>query len=226
MKQDERHHTSDDIFVGIDLATRQHQVVVLDAQGCRLTSFKVPHSRAGLRELVERCTSRRVRREGRVHFAFEATGHVWEAVGAFLAQHALRYHVVNPLATFRVREARQMGRDKRDLTDAEQIAQLLRTGVVTQCQLLPANYMQLRRAWGEYHRLRRERARLKTLLVHQLYGVFPELVGEVAHGHGSGMPRGVEGGLASSTNCRPDEARFYTSRAGAPARTADVALQD
>ena len=30
MKQDERHHTSDDIFVGIDLATRQHQVVVLD----------------------------------------------------------------------------------------------------------------------------------------------------------------------------------------------------
>ena len=45
MKQDERHHTSDDIFVGIDLATRQHQVVVLDAQGCRLTSFKVPHSR-------------------------------------------------------------------------------------------------------------------------------------------------------------------------------------
>ena len=179
MKQDERHHPSDDFFVGIDLATRQHQVVVLDAQGCRLTSFKVPHSRQGLHELVERCTSPRVRRgRGEVHFAFEATGHVWEAVGAFFEQHALRYHVVNPLATFRVREARQMGRDKRDLTDAEQITQLLRTGVVTQCQLLPANYMQLRLAWGEYPRLRRERARLKTLLVHQLYGVFPELVGE------------------------------------------------
>ena len=117
-------------------------------------------------------------RDAQVHFAFEATGHVWEAVGAFFEQHALRYHVVNPLATFRVREARQMGRDKRALTNAEQIAQRLRTGVVTQCQLLPANYMQLRRAWGEYHRLRRERARLKTLLVHQLYGVFPELVGE------------------------------------------------
>ena len=29
--KDERHHTSDDFFVGIDLATRQHQVVVLDA---------------------------------------------------------------------------------------------------------------------------------------------------------------------------------------------------
>ena len=178
MKQDERHHTSDDIFVGIDRATRQHQVVVLDARGQRLTSFKVPHSRAGLHELVERCTSRRARREhGQVHFAFEATGHVWEAVGAFLEQHALRYHVVNPIATFRVREARQMGRDKRDLMDAEQIAQLLRPGVVTQCQLLPATHMQLRRGWGEYHRLRRARATLKTRLVHQLYGVFPELIG-------------------------------------------------
>ena len=226
MKQDERHHTSDDIFVGIDLATRQHQVVVLDAQGCRLTSFKVPHSRARLRELVERCTSRRVRREGRVHFAFEATGHVWEAVGAFRAQHALRYHVVNPLATFRVREARQMGRDKRDLTDAEQIAQLLRTGVVTQCQLLPANYMQLRRAWGG---IPSPSPRARTTQDPAGASALRRLPGtgrRVAHGHGSGMPRGVEGGLASSTNCRPDEARFYTSRAGAPARTADVALQD
>ena len=132
MRQDERHHTLDDIFVGIDLATRQHQVVVLDGQGHRLTSFKVPHSREGLRELVERCSARRVGRgRGTVHFAFEATGHVWEAVGAFFEQRALLYHVVNPLTTFRVREARQMGRDKRDLTDAEQIAQLLRTGVVT-----------------------------------------------------------------------------------------------
>ena len=110
MRQDERHHTSDDIFVGIDLATRQHQVVVVDAQGQRLTSFKVPHFREGLHELVERCTSRRVCRDrGRVRFAFEATGHVWEAVGAFFEQQGLRYQVVNPLATFRVREARQMG---------------------------------------------------------------------------------------------------------------------
>ena len=77
--------------MGIDLATRQHQVVVLDGQGHRLTSFKVSHSREGLRELVERCSARRVGRgRGTVHFAFEATGHVWEAVGAFFEQRALR----------------------------------------------------------------------------------------------------------------------------------------
>ena len=227
MRQDERHHTLDDIFVGIDLATRQHQVVVLDGQGHRLTSFKVPHSREGLRELVERCSARRVGRgRGTVHFAFEATGHVWEAVGAFFEQRALRYHVVNPLATFRVREARQMGRDKRDLTDAEQIAQLLRTGVVTKCQLLPARYMQLRRAWGEYQRLRCERARLKTLLVHQLYGVFPEIVGEWKTVTAPGCLAVLRAGLPPQEHRDADEAGLHPSRARAPAGTADVALQD
>jgi transposase len=179
MRQDEGHPTSDDIFIGIDLATKQHQVVILDSQGRRLTSFKVSHTREGLGELVQRCTSPLLLPgRGRAVIAFEATGHVWEAVAAFLEEQHLEYQIVNPLATFRTREARQMSRDKRDLTDAEQIAHLLRTGIVTQCQLLPDNYMQLRRAWGEYHRIRKERARLQTLLTHQLYGAFPEIVGE------------------------------------------------
>jgi hypothetical protein len=84
--------------------------------------------------------------------------------------------VVNPLATFRVREARQLSREKTDLTDAEQIAQLCRTGLVTRTQLEPRPYLALRRAWGEYVRLREERARLKVLVAHQLYGLFPEFL--------------------------------------------------
>jgi transposase len=94
-----------------------------------------------------------------------------------LTEEGLPYVLVNPLATFRVREARQMGRDKRDVTDAEQIAHLLRTGLVTQTQLEAGPYLAVRRAWAAYSRLRAERARLKTLVSHQVYGVFPELVG-------------------------------------------------
>jgi transposase len=95
--------------------------------------------------------------------------------------------IVNPLATFRVREARQMGRDKRDVTDAEQVADLLRTGMVTQGRLHEQRYVALRRAWGEYARLRDERARLKTLVKHQLFGAFPELISVWKDGFAPGM---------------------------------------
>src|SRR5262249_9539738 len=69
-----------------------------------------------------------------------------------------------------------MGRDKRDVTDAARVADLLRTSLVTRSSLHAPRYVTLRRAWGEYVRLREERARLKTLVKNQLYGAFPELV--------------------------------------------------
>jgi transposase len=70
-----------------------------------------------------------------------------------------------------------MGRDKRDVTDAEQIADLVRIGLVTRTQLMPEPYIELRRTFTEMDRLRQERARLKVLLTHQRYGLFPEFVG-------------------------------------------------
>src|SRR5262249_45744682 len=63
-----------------------------------------------------------------------------------------------------------------DLTDAEQIAELCRTGPVTRTQLEARPYLALRRAWGEYRRLREERARLRVLVAHQLSGLFPEFL--------------------------------------------------
>ena len=168
----------DDLVVGLDLASQEHQAVVLDSSGKRLTRFKIPHSIKGLEELLERTRPERFERVACARvFCFEATGHIWEAVAAFLAARQERYVIVNPLATFRVREARQLNRHKTDLTDAEQIADLVRMGVHTRTELEPDPYMTLRRTWGEYTRLRLERSRLKTLLTHQLYGLFPELVG-------------------------------------------------
>lgn len=166
-----------DVAVGLDLGSQRHAVVVLGRDGRRLTSFEIPHALKGFEELVRRCQPARLGlSSGRVVFAFEATGHFWEGLAHFLTERDLAYALVNPLATFRVREARQMGRDKRDVTDAEQIAQLLRTGMVTRSSLHAPRYVTLRRAWSEYVRLRAERARLKTLVKHQLYGAFPELV--------------------------------------------------
>jgi len=168
----------DDVIVGLDLATREHQAVVISSTGKRLTRFRVPHSRKGLEELLRRTTPSILGRpNGKRVFAFEATGHVWPAVAFVLEEQGERYVIVNPLATFRVREARQLDRQKTDVNDSEQIAELARTGVVTRTQLDPRAYLELRRMWGEYARLRSERARLKTLLTHQLYGLFPEFIG-------------------------------------------------
>ncbi len=175
---DERHRLgSDDVVIGLDLASAEHQAVVLTAAGQRLTRFRIPHTRAGLEELLRRTMPAALGRAGGARvFAFEATGHLWEAVAYVLRGRGERYVVVNPLATFRVREARQLSREKTDLTDAEQIAELCRTGLVTRTQLEARPYLALRRAWGEYARLREERARLKVLVAHQLYGLFPEFL--------------------------------------------------
>jgi len=121
---------SDDIIVGMDLAAREHQVVIVDAGGRRLTRFRVAHSRSGITELLRRSRPTSWQAAERI-FAFEATGHVWEALAARLEEAGERYVIVNPLAVFRLREARRMDRTKSDRTDAEQIADLARTGMVT-----------------------------------------------------------------------------------------------
>ena len=76
---------TDDVIVGLDLASAEHQVVVLTTGGQRLTRFRIPHSRAGLEELFRRTAPAALgRASGMRMFAFEATGHVWEAVAHVL----------------------------------------------------------------------------------------------------------------------------------------------
>jgi transposase len=165
----------EDIIVGLDLAGEQHQATICRMEGERLTRFRVPHSLLGFDDLLMRTRLLASQSSSRRIFAFEATGHVWEALAHYLEVRGEEYVIVNPLATFRLREAREMNRHKTDLSDAEQIAELVRNDLVTETKLEAGPYLELRRAWGEYARLREERARLKTLLSHQLYGVFPEL---------------------------------------------------
>lgn len=134
---------SDDIIVGIDLAAREHQVVIVDANGRRLTRFRVAHSRSGIAELLRRSQAAKWEAAERT-FAFEATRHVWEALAARLEEADERYVIVSPLAVFRLREARRMDRTKTDLTDAEQIADLARTGMITSTRPLHGPYLALR----------------------------------------------------------------------------------
>jgi hypothetical protein len=60
-------------------AVRFRPATSLDATGRRLTRFRVSHSRDGLAELVRHSRPASWQAAGAV-FAFEATGHVWEAL--------------------------------------------------------------------------------------------------------------------------------------------------
>src|SRR5215470_17593348 len=61
---DDRRLGSDDVVIGLDLASAEHQVVVLTSVGQRLTRFRIPHSRAGLAELLRRTTPAALGRAG------------------------------------------------------------------------------------------------------------------------------------------------------------------
>ena len=150
MEKKEFHLGPDDTVVGMDLGSIEHKVIIKSSAGKRLTRFRITHSIEGLNELLRRAGMVRVNHgcDGKPVFAFEATGHVWEAVAHYLKEHGQRYVLVNPLATFRVREARQMGREKTDITDAGQIAELVCGGLVTRTQLDASRYHELRFAWG------------------------------------------------------------------------------
>jgi hypothetical protein len=67
MNRRTRHLERDDIAVGIDLASEEHVVVLLSAQGDRLTRFSIPHSREGMKELIRRCAPERWKRPGGLH---------------------------------------------------------------------------------------------------------------------------------------------------------------
>jgi transposase len=56
----------------------------------------VPHSRAGFDELLRRTAPAALGRDGARVFAFEATGHVWEALAYRLRAEGERYVVVDP----------------------------------------------------------------------------------------------------------------------------------
>ncbi len=88
-----------DIAVGLDLGSQKHHVVVLDSDGRRLTSFGIPHSLRGFEELTSRCNPARLgRMNGRAPFAFDATGHFWEAAAHFLENRSYRFVIVNPIS--------------------------------------------------------------------------------------------------------------------------------
>lgn len=108
-------------YCGIDVAKRQHAVVVLDDHGqVQKKVFKIDNTRAGLQRLLAELAPLE-----EVQVGLEATGHYWLSLYEVLSQQDYPITVLNPLqiAAYRRSGLRKV---KNDQTDAIWIADFLR----------------------------------------------------------------------------------------------------
>jgi transposase len=111
------------IFVGDDWAEDHHDVYMMDADGARLASRRLPEGLAGIRGFHE-LVAAHVEEPSQVVIGIETDRGLWvQALGAA----GYQVFAVNPLAVARYRDRHQVSGAKSDAGDAKLLADLVRT---------------------------------------------------------------------------------------------------
>src|ERR1700722_12967153 len=111
------------IFVGDDWAEDHHDVYLMDADGARLASRRLPEGLTGIGALHELIADH-VGEPSQVVIGIETDRGLWvQALGAA----GYQVFAVNPLAVARYRERHQVSGAKSDAGDAKVLADLVRT---------------------------------------------------------------------------------------------------
>ena len=111
------------IFVGDDWAEDHHDVYVMDADGARLASRRLPEGLAGIRGFHE-LVAAHVEEPSQVVIGIETDRGLWVAA---LGAAGYQVFAVNPLAVARYRDRHQVSGAKSDAGDAKLLANLVRT---------------------------------------------------------------------------------------------------
>ena len=111
------------IFVGDDWAQDHHDIHLMDADGARLASRRLPEGLAGIRGFHE-LVAAHADEPGQVVIGIETDRGLWvEALSAA----GYQVFAVNPLAVARYRDRHQVSGAKSDAGDAKLLADLVRT---------------------------------------------------------------------------------------------------
>jgi transposase len=111
------------IFVGDDWAEDHHDVYMMDTNGARLASRRLPEGLAGIRGFHE-LVAAHVEEPSQVVIGIETDRGLWvQALGAA----GYQVFAVNPLAVARYRDRHQVSGAKSDAGDAKLLADLVRT---------------------------------------------------------------------------------------------------
>lgn len=160
------------VYVGIDVAKRQHRVAVLDAQGDALTKpFSVTNDHAGMQTLLDRLTPW----SQDLEIGLEATGHYWLAIFEQLSRANYVVHVLNPLQIHAYQRS-GIRKRKTDTLDATWIADFIRIGGArhTMNPTTMSIYMQLRQLSRFRFSLVEQTGDAKRRILGLLDRVFPE----------------------------------------------------
>ncbi len=157
-------------YLGIDVAKRQHNAMILDEQGQVIQrAFTFANNRAGFDQLSARLTAL----PGPVTVGLEATGHYWLSLYEQLTRHHYPVLVLNPL---QIAAYRRTGIRKRktDRHDTYWIADFVRIGGGHPSPVCPDIMLQIRELARFRFRLTEQIGDAKRKLISVLDRVFPE----------------------------------------------------
>jgi len=123
-------------IVGIDVAKRNHEVVVITSEGdvvCK--PFSIPNNCSGYSRMMERL-EKLTNHRTEFTFAMESTAHYWQALYTRLRKDGFTAVVLNPIQTYTMREL-FLRKTKTDARDSLVIAEVIRFG-----RYLPSNVSQ------------------------------------------------------------------------------------
>jgi transposase len=164
-----------DWLAGVDWASTEHQVCILDAAGTVLDARAFPHSGAGLDRLCRWLLQTTGAPAGRVGVAIEVPhGPVVE----MLLERGFAVHAINPKQLDRFRDRFTMAGSKDDRLDARVLADALRTDRprLRRLHQASAELIALREVSRLVEDLQQERTRLANRMREQLWRYYPQLL--------------------------------------------------
>jgi transposase len=163
--------TSPPVWIAIDIAKGQHQVLIEWAERQR-TVLRVPNNRPEIDRLIAR-----LQEAGRrCVIAFEPTGDYHRPIAYWLGQAGFQLHQVSSLAVARTREALFNSWDKNDPKDAQVILHLLKTGATQRfVDPMAHGYVDLQELANTYQQVSLRKVRVyHSIVTHHLPLFFPE----------------------------------------------------
>jgi len=163
------------VFVGVDWADEEHDVVAVDQTGRELEAFQVAHSGLGLRRLAQRLTELGGGNPGTVAVSIE-TSH--GTIVDTLLERGFSVFSVNPKQLDRFRDRFSIAGAKDDRLDALVMASCLRTDrkLFRQLQPDPPEIVKMRELSRTTKELVNERQRLTNQLREQLHRFYPQML--------------------------------------------------